>query len=40
MELFLGVALNHLGRNENAIKDFTKAIDIDSQLDQAYFLRG
>ena len=33
----LGVALNGLGRKQDAIKDYTKAIDVDQKLDHAYW---
>ena len=35
-----GVVLYELGRREEAIKDYTKAIDIDPQDSDAYYNRG
>ena len=36
----LGIALDDLGRKEEAIKDYTKAIDINPQYAVAYYNRG
>ena len=37
---FIGNVLHDLGRNEEAIKDYTSAIEINPQKDKAYFERG
>ena len=39
-KLFLGVVLYDLGRNEEAILDFTNAIDINPHYAEAYYNRG
>ena len=40
LKLFLGIVLDDLGRKEEAIKDFTKAIEIDPKKSEAYYNRG
>ena len=38
--IFLGLTLSDLGRKEEALQDYTKAIQIDSLDADAYFNRG
>ena len=37
---YLGNVLDDLGRKEEAIKDYTKAIEIDPKYSKAYYNRG
>ena len=39
-QYFLGISLDDLGRKEDAINDFTKAIEINPQDASAYYNRG
>ena len=38
--VFLGNLLSDMGRGEDALNDYTKAIEIDPQSAEAYFNRG
>ena len=40
IKLFIGNLLYSLGRKEEAIKDYTIAIDINPQKDEAFYNRG
>ena len=40
LNYFIGNVLKKLGRNEEAIKDYSRAIEINPQKDEAYFSRG